>query len=318
VPARLPGYRTAVFIGCNTGRGSKGLSLTIERLKPMKRFHTLFLTLLGTMSFLSSCQKDDHELGRRLDKSEVTFRVEQDLVTDPGGNTVVLINETPQTVPMWDYGTGRSTRQVDTVRFAFKGDYVVKFSAMTAGGIVEMEPKTVTVTDNNFNYINDPLWTALSGGVGQEKTWVLDIKAARFDGPLYFYGTKNGWQGACLEPGGDCWNWSPVYKDNTWLMPAGDYGTMTFSLKNGPFVKVNHLKVPGRSTENGTYYLDANAKTLSFTGATPLHDQGRDACVAAWGSTRILSLTENSMQLGVIRTSCEGPALMVYNYVPQD
>ncbi|MGV3639718.1 MAG: hypothetical protein ACO1NZ_04310 [Adhaeribacter sp.] len=284
----------------------------------MKRFHTFFSLLLATTFLVSSCQQDDHELGRMLDRSEVNFRVVQDLMTDPGGNTVILINETPETVAMWDYGTGRSNRQVDTVRFAFKGDYTIKFSAMTAGGIVEMEPKTIQVTENNLNYVNDPLWTALTGGVGEEKTWVLDIAAKGFDGPLYFYGTKNGWQGACMEPGGDCWNWNPVYKDNTWLMPGGDYGTMTFSLKNGPFVKVNHLKVPSRGEENGTFFLDVATKTLNFTDAAPLHDQGRDACVAAWGNTRLLSLTETSMQLGVIRTSCEGPALMVYNYVPKD
>jgi hypothetical protein len=285
----------------------------------MKRFHTLILFTLGTLFFASSCQKDDHELGRMLDRSEVNFKVVQDLVTDPGGNTVIMINETPETISMWDYGTGRSNRQVDTVRFAFQGDYVIKFSALTAGGIVEMEPKVVKVTQNNLNYVNDPLWTALSGGVGNEKTWVLDTNAKGFDGPLYFYGTKNGWQGACMEPGGDCWNWNPVYKDNTWLMPGGDYGTMTFSLKNGPFVKVNHLQIPARGVENGTYFLDINTKTLSFTDATPLHDQGRDACVAAWGNTRILSLTENSMQLGVMRNaSCDGAALLVYNFVPKD
>jgi hypothetical protein len=285
----------------------------------MKRFHTLFFILLGTMFFVASCQQDDHELGRRLDKSEISFKVEQDLATDPGGNTVILINETPQTVPMWDYGTGRSNRQVDTVRFAFQGNYVIKFSAMTAGGIVEMEPRTITVTQNNLNYVNDPLWAALSGGVGQEKTWVLDIDAKHFDGPQYFYGMDNGWQGACMVPGGDCWNWNPVYRDNTWLMPAGDYGTMTFSLKNGPFVKVNHLKIPARGVENGTYFLDANTKTLTFTDATPLHDLGRESCVVSWNNTRIISLTENSMQLAVVRqTTCDGAALLVYNYVPKN
>jgi hypothetical protein len=287
----------------------------------MKRFHTLFFMLLGTLGFMSSCQKDDHELGRRLDKSEIAFRVEQDLVTDPGGNTVILINETPEIVPMWDYGAGRSNRQVDTVRFPFQGDYVIKFSAMTAGGIVEVEPKTIKVTQNNFNYLEDPLglWTKLSGGVGQEKTWVLDFGSDKFDGPLYFYGTDNGWEAACMKDGGDCWNWSPAYKDNTWLMPAGNYGTMTFSLKTAATVQVNHLMLPNRGIENGTYSLDPKAKTLTLTDATPLHDAGREDCVANWGNIRLLSLTEESMQLAVLRkSSCEGAALLVYNFVPKD
>jgi hypothetical protein len=100
-------------------------------------------------------------------------------------------------------------------------------------------------------------------------------------------------------------------------MPSGDYGTMTFNLKGGPFVKVVHTKVPGRSTENGTYYLDRYKKTLTINGAAPLHDAGRDGCVAQWGSIRLLSLTETSMQFAVMRTSCEPPCLLVYNYRAQ-
>jgi len=283
----------------------------------MKSFKTIFSILLFSMLFATACQDDDHELGRMLEASEISYKVVQDLATDPGGNTVILINETPATISMWDYGTGRSNRQIDTVRFAFEGDYTIKFSAVTAGGIVELEPKTITVTQNNLNYVNDPLWTALSGGVGNEKTWVLDMNATYFDGPLFFYGTQNGWEGACMEEGGDCWNWNPVYRENTWLMPDGDYGTMTFSLKNGPYVNVNHLMLPGRGTENGTYFLDVDTKTLTMTDATPLHDASRDACVANWGDIQLLSLTENSMQFGVMRKSeCEGAALLVYNFVP--
>ncbi len=275
-------------------------------------------TLLAPLFFLTACQDDNYELGRMLDKSEIKFRVEQPRNIDPGGNTVILINETPGTLSMWDYGTGRSDRRVDTVRFAFQGEYVIKFSAATAGGIVEMDPVTIQITQDNLNYVDDPLWAALSGGVGSEKTWILDIEAKYFDGPLYFYGTDNGWEGACMKDGGDCWNWNPDYAGNTWLMEAGDYGTMTFNLKNGPFVTVEHKMLPNRGTERGTYFLDVNSKTLTMTDATPLHNSGNDGCVAAWGNIKLLSLTESAMQLAVLRTSCEGPALLVYNYVSKE
>lgn len=82
-------------------------------------------------------------------------------------------------------------------------------------------------------------------------------------------------------------------------------------------MKVVHTQVPSRGTESGTFYLDVNTKKLTMTDATPIHDAGRDACVSAWGNIRLISLSEKSMQLGVIRTSCDGPALMVYNYVAQ-
>ncbi|MCO4291573.1 hypothetical protein NF867_01680 [Solitalea sp. MAHUQ-68] len=286
-------------------------------MKHLKKF--IWVVLIG-ISFITSCQKETYDLGRMLDKSEIKFEVVQDLVTDPGGNTVILINKTPETVAMWDYGTGKSNRDRDTIRFAFKGDYTVKYSAMTAGGVVEMDPVTVKVTADNLSYVNDPLWIALSGGPGNEKTWILDIKAQYFDGPLYFYGTNNGWleggNAGCY--GADCWNWNPVYKDNTWLMDNGDYGTLTFNLKGGPFVKANHLMLPSRGQESGTYYLDKDNKTLTMTGATPLHDANRDGCVAAWGNIKVMSLTATTMQLAVLRTSCEGPCLLVYNFVSKE
>ncbi len=275
------------------------------------------ITLLIALAVLTvlSCKKKEHSLGTLTDKSQINMEVKQDLTVDPGGNTVYFINHTDQIEPVWDYGTGRSIRRVDTVRFAFKGDYTIKRTAVTGGGLVQLDPITIHVTKDNLNYVNDPLWTALTGGVGQEKTWLLDIGSKFFDGPVYFYGTDNGWGGDCMKAGGDCWNWNPAYKDNTWLMPSGDYGTMTFSLKGGPFVKAIHSMIPSRGTENGTYFLDVNTKKLSMTDATPLHDAGRDACVAAWGNIKLLSLTENSMQFAVLRTSCEGPCLLVYNYI---
>lgn len=291
----------------------------------MKSYKLLLSILLVTIIMVTSCVVDDHyELGEMLDPSQIHFKVEQDLNTDPGGNTVILINDTPETVSIWDYGTGKSNRQVDTVRFAFQGEYVIHFSAMTAGGIVAMDPVTIEVTSDNLDYVDDPMWTSLTGGVGEEKTWILDIDAHHFDGPLYFYGVDNGyfaeggpWDGGntgCY--GEDCWSWEPDYEGNSWLMEYGDYGTMTFSLKGGPFVTVDHNMLSSRNVENGTYFLDAGSKTLTLTGVAPLHDSGNAACVANWGDIRILSMTDDAMQLGVIRrSSCDGAALLVYNYV---
>lgn len=275
----------------------------------------IVLAILPVLCYILACNKQDATLPGLPDKSAISMEVKQDLTVDPGGNTVYLINHTDQVEPLWDYGTGKSSRQTDTIHFAFTGDYTIKRSAVTGGGLVYLDSVIIHVTKDNLQYVNDPYWNLLSGGPGQEKTWILDMDAKAFDGPLFFYGTNNGWGGECTKPGGDCWNWNPKYADNTWLLPYGDYGTMTFSLKNGPFVKVVHSMIPSRGTENGSYYLDVNTKKLTMTNAAPLHDAARDACVAAWGNIQLLSLTENTMQIGVIRTSCDGPCLMVYNFV---
>lgn len=281
----------------------------------MKYFYqTLLFVSVVSVSILS-CKRDEYVLPKVTDKSQINMEVKQDLTVDPGGNTVYLINHTDEIIPVWDYGTGRSNRQSDTIHFAFKGSYTINRTAVTGAGLVSMDPVTIQVTEDNLAYVDDPLWNLLSGGPGQEKTWILDIEEKAFDGPLFFYGMDNGWEGDCLVPGGDCWNWNPGYADNSWLMPFGDYGTMTFSLKGGPFVEVVHEMVPSRGAENGTYFLDRNDMTLTMNDATPLHDLERDGCVAAWGNIRLFSLTETTMQLAVVRSSCEDPCLLVYNYV---
>jgi hypothetical protein len=286
----------------------------------MKNIKILLSMLLASLCLISACQDDEYELGRMLDKSEIHFRVEQDLTTDPGGNTVILINETPETVPMWNYGTGRSNRQVDTVRFAFKGEYEIRFSALTAGGIVEMDPVTIQVTEDNLMYVDDPLWTLLTGGVGEEKTWLLDLDAEGntkyFDSPLYFSGNGIGWEGECVVEGGECWIWEAVWKDNQWIAEAGDFGTMTFSLEGGPFVTVDHKLTTGRGTESGTYFLDADNRTLSLTDVVPLQNSWADNDVAAWSKGKIISMTEHSMQLAYEHNAKE--EFVILNYISQE
>ncbi len=284
--------------------------------------------LIGILMTFFTCS-EDYELGRKLDPSELDFSVVQDYSIDPGGNTVILINNTPETVPVWDYGTGKSNRAIDTVRFAFAGDYTIKFSAVTAGGVVDAEPITITVDEDNFNYINHPIWNMLSGGQGNSKKWYLDLNAEGvskyFAGPMYFYGTDNGWLEGGDEGcyGDDCWSWAPDWASNTWIMDAADYGYMEFNLQGGPFVTVDHLTLPDLGVQNGTYNLDLNNYKLSMSNAQMIHNVGYDTCSSNWGNLTIFSITEDAMQLGVIREaigscSSEGPAMIVYNFISQE
>ncbi|SFU66600.1 hypothetical protein SAMN05216480_11247 [Pustulibacterium marinum] len=291
----------------------------------MKKLYKYAFLLAGISLIATSCGDKDFDLGTKLDASDLDFEIIQDYSIDEGGNTIILINNTEETIPVWDYGTGRSTRAIDTIHYAFAGDYTIQFSAMTDGGLVEADPVTLTVTSDNFNYIEDELWENISGGVGNSKTWLLDLDAdgvsKYFDGPLYFYGTDNGWleggEDGCY--GEDCWNWNPEWSGNTWLMDAADFGSMTFSLDGGPYLEVEHLTIPALGSQSGTYYLDPDEYTLSTTDATILHDSGRDACVANWGDIKIFSLTEDTMQLAVLRKDeCEGAALLVYNFITQE
>jgi hypothetical protein len=296
----------------------------------MKYLQTFTWVALAVLLTAVACKKQDHDPGRMLSTSEIKFDVVQDLAIDAGGNTVILINQTPETVPMWDYGTGKSTRQKDTIRFAFAGDYIIKYSAMTAGGVVEMPPVTIKVTSDNLNYVNDPLWTLLSGGVGNEKTWLFDANANGdkkfFTSPIYFAGMDNAygslapdgqsvvWSQVCTDPlGPNCWTYAPNYTSDTWAAEQRDYGFMTFSLKGGPFLTTDHMGVAGVGGQSGTYFLDVNSLTLTTTDATPLHVSYTPTDVASMSNWRIISLTENTMQLAVKNKSKD--EYQVLNYI---
>ncbi|MDW7690242.1 hypothetical protein R9C00_24240 [Flammeovirgaceae bacterium SG7u.111] len=286
----------------------------------MKRnLNKLLIVLIGLVVGLLSCQPEEFSLGEVLTKSDLKYSITQN-PNDP--NMVILESMTSGAAPIWNTPTGRSVRVSDTVRIPFAGDYEFTYGVMSAGGIVKDDVFQLTISTNNFSYIDDPMWELLTGGVGNEKTWYLDLDADAqskyFLGPLYFSGLSMGWGNECVDDV-DCWNWDPDYPGNAWLMPEGDYGSMTFSLKGGASVSVDH-KMLGR-TENGTYFLDAEAKTLSMTDAGPLHDEGRDGQVVDWGKLKVISITENTLQLAALRDeglSGEGPALLIYNYISKD
>jgi hypothetical protein len=282
----------------------------------MKLIKQMTLLVFIALFSLLSCKKNDYSLTALPDKSAINMEVKQDLAVDAGGNTVYLINHTDKIEPVWDYATGKSTRRVDTVHYAFQGDYIIRRSAVTQGGIVNLDSIIVHVTKDNLNYVNDPLWTALSGGVGQQKTWLLDLDANGvskfFDSPVYFAGDDYSWAGGCAKPNGNCWTWFPKWSDNTWINAKADYGSMTFSLKGGPFVTVDQKATSTAGVTNGTYYLDKDAKTISFSGVTPLN-QGYDQ---VYTKGRIISLTENSMQIAFKHpTKAEQE---IFNYISKE
>jgi len=273
------------------------------------------ITLLVTITVFTvlSCKKTEYNLGILPDKSQINMEVKQDLTVDAGGNTVYLINHTDKVEPVWNYGTGKSLRRVDTVHYAFKGDYKVARSAVTPAGIVYLDTIIIHVTQDNLNYVSDPLWIALSGGPGNEKVWQLDLDAngvsKYFDGPIYFAGDELGWAGMCTKPNGNCWTWFPKWSDNTWLCAKADYGTMTFNLKGGPYVIVDQKTTANSGVKTGTYYLDKDAKFITFSGATPLN-QGYDQ---VYTKGYLITLTEDAMQIAFENTT--KAEFEVFNYI---
>lgn len=167
-----------------------------------------------------------------------------------------------------------------------------------------------------LEYYKDPLFKLLTGGIGKEKTWVLDLDAkggsAKFKGPLYFSGVDYGWDNQCTKPDGDCWLYDPKYE--TWMGAAQDYGTMTLGLKKGtaqPVVKVSQKGIAKSGTFAGSYFFDVKTKTISFVNVVALN-MGRDQVYA---KAHVVSLKEDRMQLA-FRDPVKSE-MAIYNYVPR-
>jgi len=290
----------------------------------MKNIFKILSISFGLALLLPACTPKDYELGSLMDKSTLKFSITQNA---SDSNMIILKSLTPGVTPQWITPLGRSTRMQDTCKIPFSGTYKFIYGVESNGGLVQADTVTVNITSNNLSYVNDPLWTKLSGGVGNSKTWYLDLNASAvckyFAGPLYFYGTYDNWETVTNKvkapTGADSWNWCPDYAGNTWLMTAADFGSMTFDLKNGAHAIIEHKTISARGTEHGTYMLDQNAHTLKITDAAILHDSGKDGIVTQWGNCKVLSLTDNTMQLAVLRdNSSEGKCLLVYNFISKD
>jgi hypothetical protein len=286
--------------------------MEITNKNTMKNITGIFAMILVAALSLVSCQEEVPEIGTPLSADQISLEVSQpELAIDGGGkNTVVLRNLTQAVIPMWDYGTGTSVNQIDTVRYIFKGTYTIKRSAWTGGRLVQLPDATVEVTKTDESGLKHPYWTFLAGGADNEKTWVLDLDetgaSQKFDGPVFFIGTDKLFNDACSGTP-SCWSWFPTYQ--SWMPAPVDYGSMTFNLKGGPFVTVDQKVLPESGVFNGTYGIDTLKNEITFSKVTPLNW----GWAQVWEKAYIYSLTEDGMQLAFPKPNSE--EYEIYNYI---
>ena len=214
----------------------------IQKNYNMKHYIKIFASLFIFTLIFAACSPEDFVLGTKDVTPEdlvegIAYKIEHD-ASNPNIIYLTSLMGNKYT-PLWNHPQGRSQEQKVTLKIPFSGTYEVQFGVETRGGIVWGAVTTFSVKDMYAGFISDPLWTMISGGADNEKTWYLDLDENQvsryFAGPLYFYGTDDSWEtvteGKTVE--GDSWNWNPDYKGNSWLMSAADFGSMTFSLKGG-------------------------------------------------------------------------------------
>jgi len=230
----------------------------------------------------------------------------------------------------WITPQGRAQGSPYTINIAFDGTYAVQMGIDTRGGVVFGPEQKFTIDDFCADFVTDEMWTLLTGGVGSSKKWFLDLDengvSRYFAGPMFFKGTDDCWESVTLGQtiDGDSWSW-----DANWSSIAGwgftttaqDFGYMEFSLSGGANVHTVQNDL-GRD-QSGTFLLDTDNHTIKFSDAELLHESVYDKAVdnwqgqSEWGNVfRLLSLTKDAMQIGVIRNS--DACILCYNYISED
>jgi len=136
---------------------------------------SVIFSLMGLMMLLAACNtiEDRDSAGSIVTKEQLKIAVIQ---TTAGSNSVILQNKTAGVIMFWDWGTGTSHKDIDTIYVPFKGTVKLKYTAFCGGGtITDSTTFTVAAMDNAY-FDKDPTWKGLTGG-GSGKTWVwaLDV-----------------------------------------------------------------------------------------------------------------------------------------------
>jgi len=222
-----------------------------------------------------------------------------------------LTSLTPNVTPQWITPNGVSLRVKDTVNVPFPGIYTFKYGVESDGGFVQADSVLVTISTLDKNTVSTPMWVNLAGGYGKSKTWVLDLNpidgsSKLFNGPVYFAGVKAD---------GTAWEWDAQLSGNSWIMPVGDYGSMTFDLIGDAHFSSNNKMIPALGAATGKFMLYSSTSQISTSGAQLIHASSQGTGQNWFSKMKIVSLTANGLQ--VIATT-DASNWVIYNYVSKD
>lgn len=310
----------------------------------MKLNYYIYSLIASVMLLFSACSPDEYDLGAKdLVAEDLVEGIAYTITHDSQNPNIIYLESKlgDNYTVLWEHPQGRSQEKKVTLKMPFDGTYAVKFGVETRGGVVYGEPATFTIDDFCADFVQDAMWGLLSGGVGKSKTWVLDLDAKGlsryFVGPIYFYTLGYCWDNLHSadgknyldtkdwdptkaivpnvdEKGAATWFWAADWAGNSWVCDKADFGTMTFDLIGGANI-VTDQENYGLGVLKGTYMLDTNKHTLTFTDAWPVRDSGRNGHYKS-REFKILYLSEDFMQLA-IEVDNDG-SLICYNYITKD
>lgn len=323
-----------------------------------KTFKYLSYMLAGAALAVSawSCSDENYNMPEpNLTPEElvegVAFTVEHD-AQNP--NIIYLKSLMPaQYQVAWVTPQGRRTGTEVTLQIPFDGQYDVQIGVDTRGGYVWSKPYTFKVADFCAEFVDNFLWTRLSGGVGNSKTWMLDLKVLDdgskkttfWGGPHWYFNPNYTWEylHGANENESVYFNYMDYTEDNKWEkgkaintddVPgcdgadanwywAADYAGNSWMCNAEnygtiTFDLINGANVTikdadGNVVSTGKYLIDTDNHLLTFSGCYPLNSSNNGVQTM---STRILYLSDTGMQL--IADGLTSGSATSLNYVTVD
>ncbi len=290
----------------------------------MKLKYYIYSFIASLMLIATACSPEEYDLGAKdLTQDDLVEGLAYTITHDAANPNIIYLESKlgSNYTPLWEHPQGRSQASKVTLKMPFEGTYTVKFGVETRGGAVYGEPVTFTVDDFCADFVNNELWTFLTGGVGNSKTWVYDDGNYGYAGGEMDYSDPSQPLGWGIPASG----WSPgkghTGDNNMW----DSY--MTFDLNGGANVTIHNTYTDGETVaskdESGTFMLDVDNHTITFTDCKIMHTQGWDSKTLNWSSgLTLVALDENHLQVGVMRggpeVSGEDPWWLVWNFVSKD
>lgn len=143
----------------------------------MKLNYYIYSLIASVMLIFSACSPDEYDLGDKGVTSDDLVEGIAYTITHDSKNPNIVYLESKLGVnytALWEHPQGRSQEQKVTLKMPFEGTYTVKFGVETRGGVIYGEPTTFDISTFCADFVNDELWSFLTGGVDSEKVWIFD------------------------------------------------------------------------------------------------------------------------------------------------
>ncbi len=138
--------------------------------------------MTGTLAIILAMVACEPQLADKPDIGNPPTADQLSFSITPGSdefNFVITNTSSVVGIPSWEFGNGtKGTGQSNITRYPMPGDYTVKMTLVTRGGVATIT-KTLTQTETDFSIFTDPVYVNLTGGVADAdgKTWMVDAES---------------------------------------------------------------------------------------------------------------------------------------------